>query len=221
MHISKDKWNKETWSLGREKPHIHSITTTNATGIITGFQDGRDFAKNHYRRYPIRPSPQPRDSGAVTIPSLPRKQMRCRQRKQVAWAPVGKWEPGFGCGQAVSGGLALLRHMQTHTQRPLRSGKNQNKARCKHTAGGWRVKLKVTARRQETLNPSLAFVLSIKENELKPERTEPTWLGRELKPKIGEMMSPGGMDSNLLDPPSLVLQMPRLPEAERGQTTEP
>lgn len=79
----------------------------------------------------------------------------------------------------------------------------------------------MTARRQETLNPSLAFVLSIKENELKPERTEPTWLGRELKPKIGEMMSPGGMDSNLLDPHSVVLQMPILPEAERGQTTEP
>lgn len=96
----------------------------------------------------------------------------------------------------------------------LRSGQNQNKARYKYTAGGWRVKLKVTARRQETLNPSLAFVLSIKENELKPERTEPTWLGRELKPKIGEMMSPGRPDSSLLEPRSLVLQMPILGEAE-------
>lgn len=102
---------------------------------------------------------------------------------------------------------SVTAHADAHTGL-LRSGKNQNKARYKYTAGGWRVELKVTARRQETLNPSLAFVLPIKENELKPERTEPTWLGRELKPKIGEMMSPGRTDSSLPQPRSLVLQMP-------------
>lgn len=89
---------------------------------------------------------------------------------------VSKWGPGFGYGQAVSGGA----HTETFGGR------------------GTLREADVTAPRQEALNPSLAFILSVKESEFKPEeRTAPMWLGREPKPKVREMRSLGKTDSSL------------------------
>ena len=57
------------------------------------------------------------------------------------------------------------------------NNRNQNKARYKYPAGDWHVKFKDDSVKTGRANLSFAFVLSIKGNELRQERAEPTWLG--------------------------------------------